>query len=232
MDNNHISMKNLPVSERPYEKLMRFGPDRLSDAELLAIVIRTGTKNERSVELASRVLDAHESIKGLNGLHHLNAKELMQVKGIGKVKAIQLLAIAELTKRMAKDCGEAGICFTAPEDIASYYMEEMRHLEQEKVLLIMLDSKSKVIKDQVISTGTVNASLITPREVFIEALRYHAVFIILVHNHPSGDPTPSREDLLLTERFRESGSLIGIRLMDHIIIGNNVHTSLKEKGYL
>lgn len=232
MKNQHITVKNLPVSERPYEKLEQYGPGVLSDAELLAIVIRSGSGGERSTEVAARVLDAHESIKGICGLPHLSLPELKKIKGIGRVKAIQLKAVAELTIRMAKAVRKEAPFFNTPDAVAQYYMQDMRHLEQEQVVLLMLTSKSRYLKEQVISTGTVNSSLISPREIFVEALRYNAVFIILVHNHPSGDPNPSKEDYVITKRIQEVGVLIGIKLMDHVIIGDNRYISLKEKGFL
>lgn len=232
MKNQHITVKNLPVSERPYEKLEKYGASNLSDAELLAIIIRCGSSKERSTEVATRLLDAHESVKGLPGLFYLSLPELKKVKGIGRVKAIQIQAVAELTRRMAKATRAEAPCFQTPDAIADYYMQDMRHLEQEQVVLLMLTSKSQYLKDKVISSGTVNSSLISPREIFVEALRYHAVFIILVHNHPSGDPSPSKEDYIITKKIQEAGILVGIKLMDHVIIGDNRYISLKEKGFL
>lgn len=133
---------------------------------------------------------------------------------------------------MAKATRAEVPCFQTPDAIADYYMQDMRHLEQEQVVLLMLTSKSQYLKDKVISSGTVNSSLISPREIFVEALRYHAVFIILVHNHPSGDPSPSKEDYIITKKIQEAGILVGIKLMDHVIIGDNRYISLKEKGFL
>ncbi|MEG1458888.1 MAG: DNA repair protein RadC [Acetivibrio sp.] len=232
MENTHITIKNLPHSERPYEKLERYGAFALSDAELLAIIIRTGSRTERSVEVAIQVLSAHKEFPGLLGIRHLTLPELMKINGIGKVKAIQIHAVAELTKRMAKANMEDTLYFQSPDVIADYYMQDMRHLEVEKVVLLLLNSKSKRLQEIEISVGTVNSSLLSPREVFIEALRYGAVNIILVHNHPSGDPEPSSADLLITERIKEVGILIGIKLMDHVIIGDNKYISLKQKGFL
>ncbi|WMJ88263.1 RadC family protein [Anaerocolumna sp. MB42-C2] len=232
MIEKYYTVKELPVSERPYEKYEKSGPSALSDAELLAIIIRSGSRNERSVDLATRVLGYSGSYPGLIGLNHMNMNELQSIKGIGRVKAIQLLCIAELTKRMAKATNEGRLKMNTPEAVAHYYMQDMRHLSRERVLLIMLDSKSKILKDMIISTGTINSSLLSPREIFLNALKYEAVFVILLHNHPSGDPTPSMEDIQITKRMKEAGNLIGIKLMDHIIIGDNKYISLSEQGYI
>ncbi len=232
MNKKFYTVKELPLSERPYEKCEKYGPGVLSDAELLAVIIRSGSKNERGVDVATKVLNYSKVYPGLLGLNHMNMKELISIKGIGRVKAIQLLCMTELTKRMAKATGADAIRLTSPSSVANYYMQDMRHLTQEKVLLIMLDSKSKILKDMIISSGTVNSSLLSPREIFLHALKYEAVNIIILHNHPSGDPTPSKEDIHTTKRLKEVGNLIGIKLMDHIIIGDNRYISLGEEGYL
>ena len=156
----------------------------------------------------------------------------MTIKGIGKVKAIQISCISELAKRLSKASYQEALCFSEPDTIARYYMEDMRHGKQEQMKLLMLNTKAKLIGETNISKGTVNASLITPRELFIEALQKSAVYIIIIHNHPSGDPTPSREDLLITKRIFDAGKLIGIELLDHIIIGNNRYMSFREEGML
>ena len=156
----------------------------------------------------------------------------MTIKGIGKVKAIQISCISELAKRLSKASYQESLCFSEPDTIARYYMEDMRHGKQEQMKLLMLNTKAKLIGETNISKGTVNASLITPRELFIEALQKSAVYIIIIHNHPSGDPTPSREDLLITKRIFDAGKLIGIELLDHIIIGNNRYMSFREEGML
>ncbi len=232
MDKNYYTVRELPISERPYEKCEQYGPTVLSDAELLAVIIRTGTKNERSIDVAHRVLNFSTAYQGLIGLNYLSLEDMMSINGIGRVKAIQLMCISELTKRMAKATNKSYLQFTNPETVANYYMQDMRHLTQEKVLLIMLDSKSKVLKDMIISSGTVNSSILSPREIFLHALNYRAVNIIILHNHPSGDPSPSSEDIHTTNKMKEAGNLIGIKLMDHIIIGDNKYISLGEQGYI
>lgn len=231
-NNEHLTVKELPLSERPYEKCEKYGSAVLSDAELLAVIIRTGSKNLRSIDLAYQILNHSKSHLGLIGLNYMSLPELLKVKGVGKVKAIQLLCIAELTKRMAKAVGEEGLKLLSPDTVAEYYMQEMRHMTREQIRIVFIDSKSKVLNDMVISTGTVNASIVAPREIFLNALKYEATSIIMLHNHPSGDPSPSKEDISTTKRIREAGNLIGVKLMDHIIIGNNQFVSLKGEGIL
>jgi DNA repair protein RadC len=232
MKNIHFTLKEMPISERPYEKCEKYGTGSLSDAELLAAIIRTGSKEERAVELAAHILNYSTETKGLAGLNYMTMEDLMKIHGIGKVKAIQILCITELTKRMAKATKETGVKLDSPDAVAEYYMQDMRHLTREELVLIMMDSKSKIIKDMIISMGSVNASIVAPREIYLIALKFNAVNIILLHNHPSGDPTPSKEDINITVRIKEAGTLIGIKLMDHIIIGDNRYVSLKEKGIL
>lgn len=232
MEYKERTIKELPESERPYEKFEQYGAQALSDAELLAVIIRTGTRKERCVELTSRVLTYSVHCQGLMSLYHMTMKELMQIRGIGRVKAIQLLCIAELSKRLHRASFREGICFNHPKIIAEYYMEQMRHLNREQVMLALLDSKARLIRSLTLSIGTVNSSMLSPREIFLEAVKAEAVSFILLHNHPSGDPSPSREDILITKRVQESGELLGISLLDHIIIGDKRYISLKESGYL
>lgn len=224
-------MREMPQDERPYEKCLRLGAESLSDVELLAVLLRTGTRGENAVELARKVL-YHAGESGILGIHQFNIERLKKIKGIGEVKAIQISCISELAKRLAKASYQDAVCFTEPKTIAQYYMEDMRHEKQEHMKLLMLNSKAKLLGETNISKGTVNAALITPRELFIEALQKNAVSIILLHNHPSGDPTPSREDMLTTKRILDAGALIGIELLDHIIIGNNCYMSFREEGIL
>ncbi len=235
MKTRHITMKELPEAERPDERCEQYGVGNLSDAELLAVVIRTGSKGERSVGVAQRVLKecaGRQGCDGLLGLQHLTVEELMKIKGIGKVKALQLLCTAELTKRMMRSTRTFGECFTNPRSVANHYMEEMRHLEREQIRLMMLDGKSRKMKESVVSTGTANSSVASPKEVFGQALKHGAVYVILLHNHPSGDPTPSKEDLRVTSRMKETGELVGVPLIDHIIMGDNRYVSMRERGLL
>lgn len=232
MNSNHLTVKELPVSERPYEKCEAYGPQILSDAELLAVILKTGSKGLRAIDLAVNVLNYSKTHPGLKGLNYLTKKELTGIKGIGRVKAIQLLCLTELTKRMSREVHKENLKFITPQSVADYYMQDMRHLQREQVMLLILDSKCKFIKDVVMSTGTVNTSIVPVREILIQALKEEAVNIILVHNHPSGDPSPSSEDIKVTRRMKEAGDLVGITLMDHIIIGDNKYISLKEQGLL
>ena len=228
--NKSKTIKQLPISERPYERCERYGAEYLTDAELLSVVIRSGTKERRSFEVAQDVLMIKDEYQGLKGLYNVTLNELMRIKGIGRVKAIQILCVVELTKRMSKVVSNKGIYFNTPQSIADYFMQEMRHLDTEQVTLVLLNSKNRLIKEIRLSKGTVNASLTTPREVFIYALKYEAVNFAMIHNHPSGDPTPSQEDVRLTSRIKESSKIVGINLIDHIIIGDNIYTSFGEMG--
>ena len=230
--NNQNQINNLPPQERPYEKCERFGPAHLTDAELLAILLRTGTKGENSIQLAKRLLYSMSSGEGVLGLHQWSLEQLVSLRGIGRVKAIQILSLLELAKRLSKARASEGLSLSNPSSIAMYYMEEMRHQKQEVLKLLLLNTKNKLISENDISKGSVNCAVISPRELFVEALQKNAVSIILIHNHPSGEPTPSQEDVLLTKRIAEAGKMIGIGLLDHIVIGNNCYTSLREKGLL
>ncbi len=229
--NQTNTIKEIPKKERPYEKCEERGSASLSDEELLAVLLRTGTRGENALALARRIL-YHAGETGILGIHQFNMERLMAIKGIGKVKAIQLSCISELAKRLSKASYQEALCFSEPGSIARYYMEDMRHEKQELMKLLMLNTKARLIGETNISKGTVNASLITPRELFIEALQKNAVSIVVMHNHPSGDPTPSREDMLITKRILDAGALIGIELLDHIIIGNNQYMSFREEGLL
>lgn len=230
--NKEQTMKDLPSADRPYEKCESLGPEALTDAELLAVILRTGSRGETSLALAGRILSACRP-EGILGLLHLSLPELMELKGIGRVKGLELLCIGELSRRIWKRMATEEVpVFRDPASISAFYMEDMRHMEQEELHLMMLNSKNALIRDSLIFKGTVSMSLASPRELFLEALRYHAVHIVLIHNHPSGDPTPSMEDRKLTARIREAGMLLGISLLDHIVIGDQAYFSFKERGIL
>lgn len=225
-------MKLLPVSERPYEKVLASGAESLSDAELLSVILRTGSKEHSARELAEEILKLGDPA-GLPGLLHHSLEDYRTIHGIGNVKAIQLSCIGELSKRLWKTSrrGNAFVC-SHPSLIADYFMEEMRHKEQECLKVLILNTKNVLLRDVDISKGTVNGSLATPREIMIEVLRHRGAGMILIHNHPSGDPTPSPDDCMFTRRMEESGKLIGIPLLDHIIIGDTTYVSLKEQGIM
>lgn len=226
--NQNRTVKALPKSERPYEKCMEYGPEILSDAELLAVILRNGTKEMSSIDLARKILTLQKEYEGLIGIYHLSYEELTAVKGIGPVKAVQILCLGELAKRLAKGAAKERLRFSSSESIAAYFMEQLRHLSKEEVLVLFFDGKHGLLKEVTISIGTVNTALSSPREVFLEALKAQAVYLILVHNHPSGDPHPSRQDVLLTKRMKEAGEIIGIELSDHIVIGDQSYYSFRE----
>lgn len=229
---NKINTNQLPVWEQPYEKCEKYGVTALSDVDLLAVIIRNGTKELNSIDLSRKLLDSHPIHKGLLGLTRLSLEELMEIKGIGKVKAIQILCILELSKRLSKRNFETFLTMDSPKTIADYFMEEMRHMEREEIFLLIFNGKHKLIKSIPISQGTVNSSITTPREILTLALRYEAVYIVLLHNHPSGDATESSSDIKFTNDINNACKLIGIELSDHIIIGDHCYTSMKENGYL
>lgn len=218
--------------ELPYDKFMRLGPENLSDAELLAIMLRTGTKDRTPIELGREVLNLSGEKRGLLGLYHFNIKELMQIPGIGEVKAVQLLCIAEIAKRTSNMRAKSDLSFDKPDTVAAYYMERMRHRDTEELLLVLLDSGRHIKDEAVISTGTSNATIISPRDICIRAIRNEAAFIVILHNHPSGDPTPSKQDVLVTQKIKEVSDLVEIPLLDHIIIGDNRFTSFNQEGLL
>ena len=223
-------MKNLIQNDdMPYEKFIKYGASSLSESELIAIILRTGTKDKSAVELAKEVLSLGAYPRsGLLGLYDISLEDLQGVKGVGLVKAVKLKALTELSMRMHRACASRGFRANSPESVADYFMEELRHLENETVVLCGLDTKSQLMFHTRISEGSVNTSLISPRTVFIEALSRRAVYIILLHNHPSGDPEPSSSDIEFTERVERIGKVLEIRLLDHIIIGDNIYYSFKE----
>lgn len=232
MVNTQKTMKELPKDEQPYEKFEAYGAEGLSDAELLAVILRTGTKGIPAVSMARNILGESGAERGILSIEYLSLKELKKISGVGHVKAIQIKCIAELAKRMAKAEQYQKVSFRQPKSVAEYYMEEFRMKKQEYMMLIMLNTKSMLIADKVIFKGTVNASLVSPREIFMEAIEHEAVYIILLHNHPSGDPTPSREDIALTKRIKEAGNLMDIKLLDHVIIGDHKYISFAEQDLL
>jgi DNA repair protein RadC len=226
------TMKDLPVSERPYERCERLGAAALSDAELLAVILRTGCVSMNSLQLAHLVLNKDENHKNLSGLMYLSREQLMEIPGVGRVKALQLQAIAELARRLSNAHKEEQILLGKPIVIAEYFMNELRYESQECVHAVYLDQKCRLIKRVMISKGTVNASMISAREIYIEALKCNAVNLVLVHNHPSGNPKPSAEDAKVTAQMKEVGRLLHIPLIDHIIIGDLSYYSFAEAGRL
>lgn len=227
-----VNMKELPVSERPYERCERLGPGALSDAELLAVILRNGCREMNSLQLAGQVLMKDEMHKDLTGLCYLSREQLMELPGIGRVKAIQLLAIAELAKRIARTAPEEQLRLGKPVFIARFFQEELRFETQECVHAVYLDQNCRYLKRELITKGTVNASLISPREIFLQAFRCSAVHLVLVHNHPSGNVSPSQEDIWITNQIKEAGKLLQIPLLDHIIVGEQTYFSFAEHQML
>lgn|SRR5699024_4399666 len=224
-----IKIKDVPMDERPRERLLQFGEAKLSNNELLAILIGSGTKNDSAIDLANRILMHFE---GLKLLREATIEELTAIKGIGKAKGISILAALELGKRIHTYKPDDRVTIKSPSDGADYVMEEMRHLNQEHLVAMFLNTKNQIIHRQTIFIGSLNSSIVHPREIFREAVKRSAAAVICAHNHPSGDPTPSKEDIQVTRRLVEAGKIVGIELLDHLIIGSHSYVSLKEKGYM
>jgi len=229
MKNDYIMIKDLPLEERPREKLKGLGTGALSNAELLAILIRSGNKNESAVQLATRILTQSG---GLRNLPDLSLEDLQLNKGIGPDKAVMIKAALELGCRLATTPrGEAG-SITSPRQAAELFMEELRYKKKEHFKVLLLNTKNHVISREEISVGSLSASIVHPREIFSIPLRKSAASVILFHNHPSGDPSPSQEDLEVTRRLVDAGNILGIAVRDHIIIGDGCFFSFREKGLL
>ena len=229
MDDVNIMIRDVPKSERPRERMVKEGPRALSNQELIAILLGSGTKAESVLQLSTRVL---QHFDGLKLLKEASIKELMDIRGIGEAKAVQLMAAMELGKRIQQFSNEDRYTIRSPEDVANYMMEDLRHLSQEHFVCLYLSTKNHVLHKKTIFIGSLNASIVHPREVFKEAFRYSAASIICLHNHPSGDSSPSHEDIEVTKRLVKCGRMLGIDVLDHIIIGDKQFCSMKEKGYL
>ena len=216
-----MNINEIAIEQRPRERLK--AGNSLSDAELLALILEKGTKGENVIDLSNRLIATF----GLDKLNTISLSELMKVKGIGLAKACKLIAAFELNKRInsGKICGKS---IRKPSDIASHYINKLKDLKKEHFIAVFLDSKNKIIKDEVISVGTLNSSLIHPREVFKEAIKNSANSVILIHNHPSGDVTASEEDILTTQKLKEAGTLVGIEVLDHIVVGRSRWKSIDQ----
>ncbi len=226
-----LTVKEMPASERPYEKCIKYGADMLSDAELLAVIMRTGTKGISSLALAQMVLKRCRR-ESISGLCDMEVGELKQIYGIGTVKAVQIKCLTEFSKRLWRDRNASKQYFRNVTDIANYYMEHMRHLDHEEVVIMMLDNKCAFTGDFRLSSGSVNASVVSARDIFMHASRNGAVQIVLVHNHPSGDPSPSEDDIEVSQKISDAGKLLDIKLADSIVIGDGNYISLRNKGLI
>ncbi len=223
------TIKDIPADMRPREKLLRYGPGILSAQELLAIIIRTGSRDANAIQLAESILFQFKDLRGIN---NAGIEELCQAaRGVGKVKAAQIKAALELGRRLNQQDSEV-VRIKSPQDVAAWVMEDLRYLQHEQFRILLLNTKNIIISCEEISRGSLNSSIVHPREVFARAIKRSAAAIILVHNHPSGDPSPSQEDINITRRLVEVGHLVGIEVLDHLVIGDGVFSSLKEKGYV
>lgn len=222
-------IKDLPEVERPYEKCLKYGANHLSDAELLAAILRTGTNGLSAYDLANNIIRSDAS-KNILSIMHLSKEELLKIKGVGSAKAVQILCISELARRISLERASLNLKMNVPSSIANYYMEQVRHLDREELVVIFVDTKCNMIKDIVISKGSINSSFISNREILVEALKCDAVNIILLHNHPSGDPSPSTADISSTKKLKKACELVGLSLLDHIIIGDRCYTSFIESN--
>lgn len=221
-----IKMKELPESEKPYEKLEIYGAKKLSNAELLAIIIKTGTKQNSALNLAQQVLALNNNKNNLTFLRDLTVNELTNINGIGRVKAIQILALAELSNRMLTPIKTTEQKIKTTEDVANLFMSQMSNEKREIAKIIILNAKNIILKILDLSIGGTNYAVLEPKIVLEEAVKMQAQKIILVHNHPSGDPTPSEQDFRATDRIFEASSIMGIDLLDHVIIGKNKYESI------
>lgn len=224
--NYNFTIKELPRDERPREKLIKYGAEQLSNSELLALIIRTGSKNRTAIQLARNILG---TAGGLSSLDDLSIDEMKNLKGVGRAKGTQIRAFVELSKRFLAAEGPAKININNPRDVANLIMPELRFAPQEIFKSVLLDVKNQVIAVRDISRGSLTSSPAHPREVFREAVRKSSAAVILAHNHPSGIPEPSEEDIQLTVKIFEAGELLGIELLDHIVIGDGNFISMKEQ---
>ena len=222
-------VRDLPEDERPRERLLVKGATVLSNAELLAILLRTGTREDSVLHLAEKVLAMYKE-RGILSIMHMSPGELSGIKGIGDAKAATIIAAVELGRRLSEKVSEKRYVIHGPEDAAVYVMPRFRYETKEHFAVMLLNTKNHVLSVHVVSIGSLSASIVHPREVFREAIQNAAASVILLHNHPSGDPSPSREDILVTERLVKAGKIMDIPVLDHIIIGDDKYISLKEKG--
>ena len=225
-----MKIRELPSAEKPREKLLRSGKESLSNTEILSVLIGSGTKNRSAMGLAADIISLHKS--GIRYLAECSPEELTQVKGIGTAKACEILAAVELGKRIASIAVDEKTVIRSSADIAEMFMEKMRYYKKEHFMNLMINAKGQIIEEVEVSIGDLCSSTTHPREVFIDAVRRSAGSVVFIHNHPSGDPTPSEADILTTRRLVEVGELLGIPVLDHIVIGDGCFVSMKAKGMI
>ncbi|MGU3648943.1 RadC family protein [Staphylococcus saprophyticus] len=223
-----MKINDLANHQKPRERMLNYGASHLSHAELLAILINTGRKGYSSLDIANELL---KSIVNLKELKHLSINDLNKIKGVGLYKALTLKAAFELGERMHSGSVDDKIQINSSKDVADFMMGKMEHLTQEKFIALFLNSKNIIIKQKTIFMGTLNSAIVHPREIYSEAVKCASNAIIVLHNHPSGDTTPSLEDIKTTDRLRECGDILGIQLLDHVIIGDHTYLSMVEEGY-
>lgn len=224
-----MTIKDMPEDERPRERLVKYGAEVLSNSELLAIILRTGTRYDSAINIANKLL---KEGSGIRHLYESSFDELKRMKGIGPAKACQIKAALELGKRLRTFKDSGSVFIKTPSDAAELVMEDMRYLKKEYMKLILLNIKNMIISIKDVSIGSINSSIVHPREIFVEAIKASSASIIICHNHPSGDPTPSQEDINVTKRIQEAGRIVGIELIDHIVVGDGKYISLKEKNII
>ena len=229
---NNLRIADMAHEEKPCEKMIDAGTEFMSDAELLAVILRCGTRNMSAIELAQLILNSNPVYKGLSGLNYMSYKSLTEIPGVGRSKACQIMALTELSRRMSSKSFKSEVSLDDPSSVASCFMEKTRYLTRERLYALFMTSNNSVIKETLLSAGTINSSLVSPREVFVEALSCDAISVVLIHNHPSGNPEPSLEDIAISKRIKSLGDELGIKLLDHIIIGDMRYVSLKEHGLI
>lgn len=227
-----MTIKQLPESERPYEKLQIYGADKLSNAELLAIIIKNGTKDNTSIDLANKIINLKNTSESnnLKFMQDLSIEDFKKIKGIGTVKAVQLKALSELLKRMSKPIDISNIKIKSTKDVSDILMDELRFEKREIVKLIILNTKNNILKIMDVAIGGTDFVNVSPKDILSEAVRLNAPKIIIVHNHPSGDPTPSKSDIEITKRIYSSAKLLEIKLLDHVVIGDGKFASVFSNG--
>ncbi|MCR8994060.1 JAB domain-containing protein [Brevibacillus sp. 7WMA2] len=229
MNCNNFKLKNVPTYERPRERLLRQGSGALSDVELLAILLRTGTEKDPVHRVAQRLLAVFGDLQQLAAATN---EELTDINGIGPVKAVEIQAALELGRRSAIKARDIRISIRLPKDVADFMMPEMAGLVQEHFVCLFLNTKNQVIGKKTVFVGSLDSSIVHPRDIYREAIKRSCASIICLHNHPSGDPAPSKEDINVTKILLQAGDLVGIPLLDHLIIGDGHYVSLKEQGYM